>query len=77
MEIVPIDPLFNPDDHFCATPGHTAAVGGETRTTSCCYRLAYSKSPPFRSALLFNGIAWVVLGLGSGGEGGIALAERS
>lgn len=57
MEIVPIDPLFNPDYHFCGTPGHTGTFGSETRATSRCCPLAYS--PPFtkeHSCSVFNGL---------------------
>lgn len=29
MEIVPIDPIFHVNDHYCGTPGKTSAFGGE------------------------------------------------
>lgn len=29
MEIVPIDPVFSANDHFCGTPGNTVDFGGE------------------------------------------------
>lgn len=81
MEIEPIDPLFNPDYHFCGTPGHTSAFGSETRTTSCCCCLGYSPSfSKERSCSVFSGL-WAVctycLRLGCcGGEGRIVLASH-